>query len=504
MHTSENQRERPKKLHSFFFLALFTILYLTLRLPHISDSLWFDETWFTRYHLGSLSQLWRKILFEIHPPLPYLYMYSWITLFGDSIISVRSTSLLCGAASIVMTFLVARQFSLSKASATYSSLLLCLSPTHIWYSQEARPYMALALMLLTAIYAFNRILQGNATRRWYWLYFTSIFSLSLTHYYAGFCLIVFSIELLRRAKREQIILVGSLHFLVIASLAACLLLKLEYGSVSFGEGYLRRFTLFELWMVFLHWFPTGNSLMDLNPYITAHRGFRIYALQPWLLPLHLFTGCIMIRGAVDLYKVQRASLLVLMLFSLPAVLFIFGLLGFKHTYIERSVFCLLPIFCITFARGFTTLTNRHVRDVATAAVLFLWVACLCGFYQKRDSWTVYKPRPDWQSALAFITARAEGAACVYAVIPSDDLVVAASRRNKIRYAQVQDLAQIEKKLPQGVQTFFLVLNTHWVGGFHLVLKQLLDSGRYRVVEEVGLRGVRVHWLARVQLTTLTH
>ncbi|MCZ6554311.1 MAG: glycosyltransferase family 39 protein, partial [SAR324 cluster bacterium] len=122
-------------------LCLFALvaLALALRLPNLNESFWYDEIWSTSVMLGSFRSTVYTIIHDVHPPLYHLIMWLWGQLFGDSEVSVRMLPLLAGLASIPLTHLVVRE-RCGPVAGLIAAGLVTLSPTHIWYSQEARSY----------------------------------------------------------------------------------------------------------------------------------------------------------------------------------------------------------------------------------------------------------------------------------------------------------------------------------------------------------------------------
>ena len=124
-------------------LLLLVAMAFVLRLPGMQESLWLDETFMTRIKIGDPLTLMRTVLSGYHPPAYLVRMHLWIRLFSDSELSIRILPLLSGLLSIVAIQALARRLAGDKAG-FFAALLLALSPTHIWYSHEARPYSTLA------------------------------------------------------------------------------------------------------------------------------------------------------------------------------------------------------------------------------------------------------------------------------------------------------------------------------------------------------------------------
>ena len=99
---------------------------------------------------------------------------------------------------------------MSRATGLVAGFLMAVSPVHIWYFQEARPYSASLFLLLLAMYAFYR-LQGSRSRNWSLVYAASLLGVVFTHYYMATFLFVFGVLafLTKGPNRARIITITS-------------------------------------------------------------------------------------------------------------------------------------------------------------------------------------------------------------------------------------------------------------------------------------------------------
>ena len=149
---------RPNRLIFPFLLLAAALL---VRLPNFNESLWWDEVWYTYMQLNP-SSINRVLFHDVHPPLYPLLMLGWIELFGDSEIAVRLPSLFFGLASLGVIFALARSW-FNRRIAFLATILIALSPVHIWYSQEAKNNMLLLLLTVLTLYGLQ---QAWAEDRW--------------------------------------------------------------------------------------------------------------------------------------------------------------------------------------------------------------------------------------------------------------------------------------------------------------------------------------------------
>ncbi len=144
--------------------ALLAILLLAvgLRLHHLgTTSLWTDEL-FTRYYprLG-LGFLWGEgRTLEPTPPLYYSVILGWTALVGDGAFALRLPSVAGSMLGIVLAYLLARELLESPRAWLLAPLLLALTPTSIFYAQEARTYALQGAAIALAMLGFARYLRA--------------------------------------------------------------------------------------------------------------------------------------------------------------------------------------------------------------------------------------------------------------------------------------------------------------------------------------------------------
>jgi len=154
-----------------------------------------------------------------HPPGYYLLLRYTQFIFGSSDYAIRLPSAVAGIALVGATFVAGRKhFSLQAA--LIASALVAGSWQAIYYSQEARPNIFMALFALLAFHYFRAvILEGDDSRKNYLLFWVSA-TLSSYFHYSGlvFCAclgFVFLIVAIVR-KNKKTITAGTKLFLPLA------------------------------------------------------------------------------------------------------------------------------------------------------------------------------------------------------------------------------------------------------------------------------------------------
>ena len=143
------------RLKSNYWLLAILVLGSILRFYHIDfQSIWLDEIHTMIEGNPSLpySEFYEIML--LREQMPHLYynivrIFSFI--FGHSTFTVRILSSILGVLSIYSIFLLAKEIA-NKKTGYFAALLMSVNYFHIWYSQEARPYVLLSLLTILSYY----------------------------------------------------------------------------------------------------------------------------------------------------------------------------------------------------------------------------------------------------------------------------------------------------------------------------------------------------------------
>lgn len=374
--------------------GLVLFLGLLLRLPGYTESVWIDELYTSRIYTGQPIVLLKSLYSDIHPPAYFLFIHLWNRLFGDGEIMLRLPALLAGLASICLAGrLVSTR--LGPQAGFAAGWMMALSPVHIWYSQEARPYSAGVFLVLAALVARDCWLAGQGPRRAALCFALALLGAVFLHYYmAVFGMLFAGLALAQRRGPWRGILAVSVA--ILGLLGLFMGAKLHFSDVPTSKGYLRGFDLVEAWKLFFDWFLTGRVLGPIEQPPLAG-GWALMGLQLLAVPLFL-------RG---LWRLGRADggVLLLAMIALPAFLFGLNLAGLNQTYIERSALPSLPLFWCVLAAGATGLSVPSVQRSVGVLGACAAALILTAYFQRGDAWTVYKPNPDWRSAAAWVGAR---------------------------------------------------------------------------------------------------
>ena len=130
-----------------------------------TKGMWLDETfsvWLASHSV--LDMLHWMVKIDQHPPLYYLLLHYWIALNGDTPNNVRLLSVLFGAGTIPIIYLIGKRMS-GVVMGLAAAVLLALSLFNIYFAQETRMYTLLTFNAAVAIYTLVRLLTDSRSVR---------------------------------------------------------------------------------------------------------------------------------------------------------------------------------------------------------------------------------------------------------------------------------------------------------------------------------------------------
>lgn len=529
---------QPGKLGKHgFALAIILIIGLSLRLPNLNESIWNDEIWSTRVWMSNLKDFYALILDDWHPPFYQIFMFVWIRLFGDSELSVRMPSLLPGMSSIFLAYALASSV-VGRKTALLASFLMSVSPAHIWYSQEARPYALLLFSALLSLVAYLKLKDPDSRRLWLLIYFLALFSGALTHYYLSVYVGILSIIcILERHQRKKLIL--AMNVLILVCLAAWVIIVLTHTGRPVATQYLRAFTFRDLWRLFFTWFLFGNA------WGKEWRQWQMFSAQLFFLAIFI-GGLAALLFRRKTREAWSARTLVCFLFAIPAFLLVATFWGYKG-YIERSVFAALPYFYIVIAYGVISVMEIPVAErfgsfgrasikalggVCIAVVIALNIFTIKEYFRRDEEWTVYKPNPDWRSTARYLEERLNNPAeslAIFVTIPPPELtyyntrfrtVFPAAPGEEVFYGEVARLywgiyciepsyvrntQKFHNALSKtGARTVYLIHNKYWTGSFYIVFELMMKDPVLQYESAQSFKGIEIHkFILRADATELS-
>jgi hypothetical protein len=144
--------------HRFHLLAI-TLVAFALRVICLDfQPLWWDEGYSMFFATRDFGIMLARTAVDIHPPLYYALLQLWIALAGKSDVAVRLLSVAIGVAAVPTMYALTRRLFDSRV-ALIATLLLAVSPLHVYYSQEVRMYGLVTLLGLVSVLSFVELFE---------------------------------------------------------------------------------------------------------------------------------------------------------------------------------------------------------------------------------------------------------------------------------------------------------------------------------------------------------
>lgn len=142
-----------------------------------------------------------------HSPLHYLMLHGWMRLAGDSEFAMRFISLVPGVLLIALVYQLGRMIG-GRRLGVLTALLLAISQSHVWVSQDVRNQYTLSLFFISAATVLLLNLMAQRESGWRriggWGAYAVLCSLAVyAHFYGAFALLGHAIFMLLNAKNRE-------------------------------------------------------------------------------------------------------------------------------------------------------------------------------------------------------------------------------------------------------------------------------------------------------------
>jgi dolichyl-phosphate-mannose-protein mannosyltransferase len=424
-------RGQPRAVQVTGALIALMILGTLLRWHRLGyQSFWNDEivTW-----LSAQGSAWNVITQRIEnsniPPLYYLIAHAALPLRGRLGLeeAMRLPSVVAGVLSIPLLYIVARAWIGSRI-ALLAAALLTVSPFHVWYSQEARPYVVLLLAALVALACAQQALEYPDRGSWKAAFALAAAATFYLHT-VGAAFIGFTVFYIVIAAAVPDASASG------ARQAGSRWAAWRAGIRAAGMTYWRSWTLTFIGVALLcipavyrlASFPPTNSADAERPFSPVQFGYALwsfgvgYSYGPSLGDLHAANRAAIILH--DAWQVVPAGAALIGLYALgtwwlarwrpralwyaglwfvfPMLFATLGALVTVHPFnVRYAVISFLPAL-IVLACGIDALPSVGARAIAWVGVVCVSALALTGYYNDPRY-----ARDDYRGAAAFLTAHA--------------------------------------------------------------------------------------------------
>lgn len=312
---------------SKIYIFLILLLSFILRLINLNQSFWLDEAAQVIESARPLAFQF-QILSDFHPPFYHVLLHFWMYL-GQSEIWIRLLSVIFAVLSVYVAYILAKEFTHDK-NALVSALFLAIAPYHVWYSQEARPYM---LFVLISLFSTLCLIK----KKWFLYAFSVILSI-YSFYFSIFMLIghLFYVIFLNRKLMKKYVLSNIIAFLTFLPWMPFFIKQLQNGMFGAFSGWSNVVSVSAMKLIPLTFakFVYGRGSIDNNIY------YGLYILPVMLIFLY----------SVYIISTDRRGKILLILFFFPLVFAFIASFYFPITAPQRLIF-LLPLFYLIIAKA---------------------------------------------------------------------------------------------------------------------------------------------------------
>ena len=341
------------KQHSYILGILILALILRLLFINKPDGLWNDEyiSWMisaTPFSNGFINEMKS----QCHMPFYYLYLKFFMTLFGQSDIILRLTSVFAGIISVIAMYFAGKEKD--KRTGLLCAGFSAISSFLIYYSQEVRIYSILFFFsALTLLYTLKTI--KNPDKKNLILCIFSNLMIMFTHtigfVFVLFNLIFLSINLFKQYKKTIII---TWSCLCIGGLAMMPIVLKIFTTQSFSQWW-GSFSISRIGYLFTDYFsPVLTNLTNCPEFFRHDILFIICAIIPSLIAIVLIIkSLIKNKTNIGLFSIALLTTVVL------AAAAILG----KLVFITKYSIEIYPILIYLACSGLSDIENKKLRNI---------------------------------------------------------------------------------------------------------------------------------------------
>jgi len=374
-----------------YLLVLILIGGAILRLYHLDfQSVWLDEihTLNDANPSFSISEVYSSIMrADPHPPLYFYVVHILFKIFGYTPIVARLFSVVIGITTIYALYKLGKEF-IGKGVGLISALLLSINGYHIYYSQEARPYVLYCFVTIVSFLYLvryiklpnrrNAVLYGIFGGLMLYGHFFSLFALLSQIALLTLCTITIDKE-----RRKAFVLNSAISGLIILVLfLPCV--KIFIAAMAIKDFWIPYPTPDAYTLIFKEFFGNSEFILCLFGFIVTLYFIKLSKEKPFLISYNgIVENKIVFSFIVILFWIFTVIFIALvrsytsipMIISryfinvLPAVLLIIsiGIIQFRNQIIRAGFLSLLVVFSLTnviiIKKYYKTVDKTQFREI---------------------------------------------------------------------------------------------------------------------------------------------
>jgi mannosyltransferase len=376
----QNPGVMRQSLKPHYALLGITVIAAVVRFHYLDrESLWFDESASVSFARLAWGNLWKVVSrLEANMALYYGLLHIWIR-FSDSEFAVRALSVVAGVLTVPLVYAIGKRMFNSKVGLV-SAVLLTTNAFHIKYSQEARGYTLVVLLVTLSGLFFIRGVQDHSRNDWIGYVLASTLAV-YAHFFGIFVLAAQWTSLILLRPRD----VPWSKLLISISLIIILLLPLAIFVLTRDNGQLAwvaKPSIYDIYGLLDSLIGGGRPL--LLAYFICCFVTLLLAIRAWVHSRRCFDA-------------WRYGFLLSWLFV--PVLTAFAISLRKPIFVDRFFIICLPALVLLAAIGVCRIRQRWIFAASLVVLLLLSARKIPLHASKLE-------KEDWRGATAYVVSHA--------------------------------------------------------------------------------------------------
>jgi len=362
--------------------------------------LWADELWVVMdSSQGSFLDMLRTVHErDNHPPGYYILIRFAQYFFGNSDFAIRFPSAVAGILLVAATFITGRKH-LSPEAALIAATLVAGSYQAVYFSQEARPNIFVALFSLFLLHYFRAlVIEKDRTLKnfmGFWLCATC----NAYFHYVGL-VVVFSTFVIYLAcsilnPDKSFLTVGIKLFLPVLLLFSPWIPGMYHDLVASGPEYWQRA-------------PTLSTLLNTFTYLFGPGEFRLYGYGAVFILTPLWVMVVLFKKPEDKWMKDMFSLLLLLWIAivLPVMFFYLKSTYSQSAYNHRHFLYAIPLLALLTGAALTRALSFLPEKMRSGSFLLLLCLIVIGQWYLNSSYALYRAnhfKQDYRESAQWIT-----------------------------------------------------------------------------------------------------
>ena len=156
--------EEKERLFSLVMPVLFGVVFLIFSVINLKSPVSYNEAYSAYLVRGDFSQVIGESINSLNPPIFYIVLKMWSSIFGTSEVAMRFMSIFFGLVSIVVLYQLLKKWFNVKIAIS-GTFFVAISPMFIRYAQEIGSYTMMTAITLMVVYFLDSRLDNSKAKK---------------------------------------------------------------------------------------------------------------------------------------------------------------------------------------------------------------------------------------------------------------------------------------------------------------------------------------------------